>query len=177
MIKIIKRIIQDDPSFAWLNEQKERVALLFSQNLRSMLDGKAFVIVTDENSEWYEKYFLQKINENTSERPFLPFYSLKNLYSNFANLKSKDEILLVDDLLNLTFANGFIYFYIGAKNSPRFELIRNNENTFLWILGENSDESLFSIGGSGVDLDIKLLKIYEIFDKSVNVSLFDEAIL
>ena len=64
---------------SWMEERRLEWVPLLSSRLRYLIDGVPFIVICDEDREWFESYFLRSINRKGSHRPILPFISLKSL--------------------------------------------------------------------------------------------------
>lgn len=174
LFKYTLDIIRHDKNMTWIEDRRDDFVPLLSSNLQNLFDGKAFIVLCDEEREWFEDYIISKIN--SSNRPFLlPFYKLRSLYPNFKNVK-KENFSYIDDLLNLTFQNGFCYFYIGKGSSNLSFIAKNRYDSFMWLIDENMENSFF-MDGKDEFLDIKLLNLFKILDKSISGMFFNEVAL
>ncbi|TQR60598.1 HobA family DNA replication regulator [Campylobacter troglodytis] len=158
---------------SWLEARRLEFAPLMSAKFSLMLEGKSFVLICDEKRAWYERYFLQKINAK-SYRPFVPIFSLDNFYAH--RIKNSEDISLLNDLLETAFPNGFVYFYVGEKNSKNYEIARSRDESLLWLFDEQLQNSFF-LDSKDANLDEKLITLYKLFDKSLDAVLFSKVSL
>lgn len=168
--------IRREPSMSWIDERREEWTPILASKLKFLLDGRAFIVFCDDEREWFDDYVVSKINNHTNQRPLLPFFSLKCLYPNFKNIKTKEEMELVDDMLNIAFSNGIVYFYIGRGNDSYAQIAKRKEDSYMWLINEHAQNS-FYINGKDDWLDVKLIQLFTLFDKSVNAALFNEVVL
>lgn len=155
----------------WLEERRTEWTPLLSSRLRFLLDGYSFVFVCDEEREWFEQYFLQNINKKTKQRPILPFISLKSLYPNLNQIKTIEDMALLEDMLSIAFPNGYIYFYVGKTNTIQAQIAQSSELSYMWILNDNIPNS-FYLNSKDELFDIKLLSLFKLFDASMDAVLF-----
>ena len=106
----------------------------------------------------------------------LPFFSLKALYPSFEAISSKEEAALLLDMLSLAFPNGYVFFYIGKSAEKSSQIAKGKDDSYMWLFDEQAQNS-FYLSSSDEMLDIKLLSLYKLFDKSVDVALFAKVAL
>ena len=88
-------------------------------------------MICDEARSWYETYFFQHINANRA-RPLLPFFSLKSFLFE-RKIQNNEDIILLNDMLEIAFPNGFVYFYIGTARDKRSLIARSKNDSLLWL--------------------------------------------
>lgn len=157
----------DGIAMNWLEERRSEWVGLLALRLRYFLSGASFVLICDEEREWFERYFLCNINKPNLARPFLPFISLRSLYPRVNEINIKDDLPLLQDLLNITLPNGYIYFYVGKGSSKLSLLAKNSDNSYMWLFDEQAQNSFYLNSQDGL-LDIKLLSLFKLFDKSLS---------
>ena len=74
---------------------------------------------------------------------------------------------LLQDLLNIALPNGYIYFYVGKGSSKLSLLAKNSDNSYMWLFDEQAQNSFYLNSQDGL-LDIKLLSLFKLFDKSLS---------
>lgn len=152
----------------WLEQRKYELAPLFKSRLNYLLSGKTFVLMTDDKRSWFEDYFLKNINSNQS-RPLLPFVSMKSLGVDYKNLNSDVDSL--NDLLDIVFPNGYIYFYIGSNGGKMANIAKSKDDSFIWLFDEQLSNSLY-LSSNDKEVDIKLLTLFMLFDACVDAVVF-----
>lgn len=167
------RSIRKSENFSWMEERRLEWVPLAISRLQTLLDGKTFVVITDSQREWFSKYILSSVNRQTSNRPFLPFVDLKSFFPNLGSIKTAEDVSLLEDLLSVAFPNGYIFFYIGVSNDFSSQIAKKRDDSFMWILDEQIQNSFF-LSLKDEDLDIKLIQLYKLLDKTINVLLFPE---
>lgn len=64
----------DGITMKWLEERRSEWVGLLGLRLRYFLNGASFVLICDEEREWFEKYFLLNINKLTLRARFCRLY-------------------------------------------------------------------------------------------------------
>lgn len=168
-----------EKNLAWLEDRREELVSLLASRLKFLIDGMSFIVICDDDRIWFENYMITKMNANTT-RPLLPFFSLRSLYPNFARLNSSEDFSLLNDLISLVFTNGVVYFYIGKSDFKASILAKKSDNSLSLLLDESAQNSFLIedeqiIGSKSVDM--KLIEIFDFFNKSIDAVLFDGVIL
>ena len=161
---------------SWMEERRVEWTPLLASRLKFLLEGRAFITVSDEERKWFEIYLLRKMNSSKSIRPFLPFFSLRSLYPSLDEIETNEQKQLLKDMLSLAFPNGYLFFYIGKSIDKRANLAKTDENSYMWLFDEQAQNS-FTLSSSDENLDIKLLNLYKLFDKSIDAVLFAKVML
>ncbi len=161
---------------SWMEERRVEWTPLLASRLKFLLEGRAFIIVSDEERKWFEIYLLRKMNSSKSIRPFLPFFSLRSLYPAFDSIETNEQKQLLKDMLSLAFPNGYLFFYIGKSLDKCANLAKSDENSYMWLFDEQAQNS-FTLSSSDENLDIKLISLCKLFDKSIDAALFAKVIL
>ena len=170
----VKTIREDKLIGSWMEERKFDWIPIVSKTISNIIDkNKSILVVTDEDRDWFLKYILNKINSNQNARPLLPFYDFNSFVQNSNRIGGENDIELLRDMLDISFPNGYIFWYIGRSQSKKAVLSKVSNNSFLWIFDENIQNS-FNLKSTDETLDMKLLQLYRLFDKSLNAALFAE---
>jgi hypothetical protein len=168
----VKSIREDKYIGSWMEERKFDWIPLISKTLQNVIDGgKTVLIVSDEPRSWFLKYILSNINKDGSKRPLLPFLDFECTGHNFSNIPKESDIAIIQDMLDLAFPNGYIFWYIGKGSSMKAILPKLSHNSFLWIFDEDASNS-FNLRSDDETLDMKLLQLYRLFDKTLDATLF-----
>ncbi|OPX26373.1 MAG: hypothetical protein B1H07_04545 [Campylobacteraceae bacterium 4484_166] len=172
-IDTIREEISSDLS--WLEEKKFDWTPLVSKTLKKVFEKNySVLIITDDEHQWFERYILDKINNKS--RPLLPFYSFGNICSNKKDFKSQEDINLVKDMLDISFPNGFIFWYIGKTSHKNFILQRFYNESFSWLIGD-IQQGAMSFRKDDKYIDIKLVQLYLLLDKTIDATLFADITL
>jgi len=166
-------IREEDSSFSWMEECRYDWVPIIQRAIKKILEGQTILVLTDESRAWYARYISNKINRVKSNRPFLPIYTLKAMFPNLDKLNNTEELDLLEDMLDISYPNGYFIWYIGSTESVYTKFVfRNNEN-LLWIIDGDVPNSFYLREGS-ILLDIKLIQLFKLFNKTVDASLFNE---
>lgn len=166
-------IREESSSFSWMEEHRHYWAPLVRGAVKQIIDGKSVMLVTDEDRKWFAKYILNKVNQLGNHRPFLSFFQLVEIFPRLSELQNVHDIELLEDLLEISYPNGYFVWYIGKGNHPYTKLALRSDDNFLWIMDEEIQNSfLFRTADS--HLDIKLLQMYKLFDQTLSAYLFGE---
>lgn len=158
----------------WLEEKKFEWVPLVSKSVINILEkGCSVLIVTDSDRDWFLQYILTNINSQKLNRPFLPFYDFKSFYKNLEDIKSEDDISFIKDMLNISFPNGYCFWYIGKSQDTKAILPKVSKNSFLWIFDEEIQDA-FNLKNNDEALDMKLLQMFRLYNKSLSAALFAE---
>jgi len=166
-------IREEESSFSWMEEYRYEWAPLVKSAVSQTIEGKTALIITDEPRQWFGNYILNNINDLNKNRPLLPFYLLAGCFPSLQNIHSTQSLELFEDMLDISYPNGYYIWYIGKGDHPYTKLSYRNDDSFLWILDEEVQNS-FTLRSSDTLLDIKLLQMYKLFDSTLSASLFGD---
>jgi len=166
-------IRQEDSCFSWVEEYRYEWSPLVKPAVSQVLEGKTVLVVTDESLDWFGKYIISSINSLKKNRPLLPFYQLVDTFPTIRSMRSISDIQLLEDMLDISYPNGYFIWYIGRGDHYLTKLSYRNQDNFLWILDEEVQNS-FKLNSSDPLLDIKLLQLYKLFDTTLSAVLFGE---
>lgn len=158
----------------WLEEKKYEWTPLVSKNISNVLDKNfSIIIVTDKEREWFLEYILTNINSIKQNRPFLPYYDFKSFYKYIDNIKSDEDISHIKDMLSISFPNKYCFWYIGKGQDIRATIPKVLKNSFLWLFDEEKQDA-FNLKSNDEALDMKLLQMFRLYNKTLSASLFAE---
>ncbi|RUM76936.1 MAG: hypothetical protein DSZ12_00970 [Sulfurovum sp.] len=166
-------IREEESCFSWMEEYRYEWAPLVKGAVSQSVEGKTALVLTDQPRQWFEKYILNTVNDLAKNRPLLPFYKIIECFPNLSALHSIQDLELFEDMLDISYPNGYYFWYIGKGDHPYTKLVYRQDNSFLWILDEEVQDS-FSLRSSDALLDIKLLQLYKLFDQTLSAALFGE---
>jgi len=169
----LETIREEESSFSWMEEYRYEWAPLVKSAVSQSIDGKTVLIVTDDSRKWFAKYILNAVNDLQKNRPLLPFYQLSECFPNLSNLNTTDDIQLLEDMLEISYPNGYYIWYIGKGDHPYSKFAYRRDDSFLWVLDEEIPNA-FALRSSDALLDIKLLQLYKLFDSTLSATLFGE---
>lgn len=157
-------------NLSWMEERRLEWVPLASSALQALLDGKSFIILSDYKRSWFENYILSSINTKTNNRPYLPFLSLKSFFPNTNSIKNNEDVELLEDMLSISFPQGHVFFYIGVSNNIKCQIAQRRDDSFVWLFGEKMQNS-FYLNSRDKELDIKLIQLFKLLDKSIDAAL------
>ena len=166
-------IREESSDFSWMEERRHDWVPLAETVLRRMMDGEVVLLFSDPKRHWFEEYVLNAVNDASKDRPFLPVQSLRGVFPGAQRLETSTELTLMEDMLDIAYPQGYFVWYIGEGNHPYTKLPYHKENNFLWLINEEVAGS-FLLKESDPLLDIKLIQLYRLFDKSLEASLYGQ---
>jgi len=169
----LETIRREESSFSWLEECRYEWVPIVQRAIKKLLDGHTILILTDEERAWYAKYIADRINFPRGERPFLPIYTLKSMFPHLNRLTTAQELELLEDMLDISYPNGYFIWYIGSADSIYTKFVFRSDGNLLWIIDGDVPNSFYLKSG-GISLDIKLIQLFKIFNKTIDASLFNE---
>lgn len=169
----LETIREEESCFSWMEEYRYEWAPLVKSAVEQSIAGKTVLVVTDEQHKWFGKYILNSVNDLSKNRPLFPFYQLTDCFPGLHSMKNTEEIQLLEDMLAISYPNGYYIWYIGKGDHPYTKLAYRNDDNFLWVLDEEV-QNAFALRSSDRDLDIKLLQLYKLFDSTLSAVLFGD---
>ena len=169
----LETIRQEESCFSWMEEYRYEWSPLVHAAATKVLEGQSVLLVTDDESHWFGDYVATKINILQNNRPLLPFYQLSSLFPNLPSITTAQEVELLEDMLDISYPDGYFIWYIGGGDHPYAKLAYRSDENFLWVIDEEVPNS-FPLRGSDVQLDIKLLQLFKLFNQTIDAALFGE---
>ena len=166
-------IREEKSSFSWMEECRYEWAPLVKNAISQLIDGKSILILTDDRCNWFGKYLLSKMNDISQNRPFLPIYHLNDSFPHLKTIQTAEDISILEDLFEISHPDGYYIWYIGEASHPYTKIAYRNDDSFLWVIDEEIQNSFLLRSKDGL-LDIKLLQLYKLFDKTISAVLFGE---
>lgn len=168
----VDTIREDKLISPWLEEKKYEWTPLVSKSITSILEkGCSVIIITDDERNWFLEYILTHINTKHLNRPYLPFYDFKSFYKQLDQVKNEDDISYLKDMLEISFPNGYCFWYIGRSQDVRAIIPKVSKNSFLWLFDEETPDA-FNLRSSDEALDLKLLQMFRLYNKTLSAALF-----
>lgn len=168
---ILEKIREDKSLDSWLEEVRFDFARTTINTLKSVEDGVSILACSDLENQWFTKYAVSKINSNCDE-PFMPFIDFNNFFPNFDNLTSSDHYEQLSDMLDISFPNGYIFWYIGDTKSKYFKVANVKESSLLWLNENHSSNGLYF--EKDELFDKKLLDGYNLFSQAIMAKIYGE---
>ena len=169
----LESIRSDEAMMSWLEEQRFEWTAAAAQAIKQMLDGRTVIVVTDHERQWFSHYITSTLNKPTLDRPMLPIISLNHLYPHYDSITGGEKIDVLTDMLSMSYGEEYFFWYIGKGDDRRADIAKREDSSFLWIMDEDF-QNAFPLRSYDKLLDIKLLHLYRIFDKTLNAVLFGE---
>jgi len=160
-------------NLSWMEERRFDWVSLLGSFLARIVDAKTVLVATDKERDWLNQYIVTKLNASFLKRPLLPVISLERVLPNIDMVNKSEEFELVEDMLELSFPNGYTFFYIGFGDDKRATLAKRDPNSFMWLLDEKNQNG-FYLSSKDEFLDIKLISLVRLLDKSIDGALFME---
>ena len=157
----------------WVEEKRFEWVPLCASMLKNLLDGHTFIVVTDDDRAWFCHYLLRAVNNRQKNRPLLPFIALQTLYPNLYQVKNNEDIELLEDMLSQAFPGGYTFFYVGKNSDIKMQIAKRKDDSFMWIMDEHIQNSFYLLSDDD-SLDIKLIQLFRLLDKSIDAVLFAE---
>ncbi len=160
----------DALALAWLEERRFDwcdVAYHFIDNV--IFKQSAIILCTDDKRAWFGNYILQNINTAKS-RPLLPIFCMSSIIG--TELSTQLNTHLFEDMFNVAFKN-YIIWYIGRTDNKLAALAIEAHNNFIWAFDSNLHKG-FHLDSNEANVDIKLLQLFSVLDKSIDAIMFDE---
>jgi len=169
----LETIREEESCFSWMEEYRYEWAPLVKGAVSQSMEGKTALILTDEPRKWLGKYILNSINDLSKNRPLLPFYQLIDCFPTLSGMQNTQDLELLEDMLEISYPNGYYFWYIGRGNHPYTKLVYRHDRSFLWILDDEIQDS-FLLRSSDALLDIKFLQLFKLFDQTLSATLFGD---
>ena len=58
----LEAIREEGSLMSWMEERRTEWTPLLASKLKFLLEGRAFILITDSERGWFEEYFLKNIN-------------------------------------------------------------------------------------------------------------------
>jgi hypothetical protein len=173
LLKWTLQTIREEDCFSWMEEYRYEWAPLVKSAVSQMIEGKTVLLLTDVPRKWFGKYILENVNSLQKNRPLLPSFPMADLFPNIGSFSNTQDIQLLEDMLEISYPNGYFIWYVGKGDHPFTKLAYRCPDSFLWIMDEEVENS-FALRSSDELLDIKLLQLYKLFDLTLSQVLFGE---
>ena len=160
-------------NLSWMEERRFDWIGVLSPMLHRVVDAKTILVITDKDRGWLNNYIITTLNRSFLDRPLLPVLSLETIFPKLDSVRENEHFELLEDMLDLSFPNGYTFFYIGDGRDSRAILPKRDKNSFMWLLDEKSSNG-FYLSSKDEFLDQKLLGLVRLLDKSIDAALFQE---
>lgn len=158
----------NDMALSWLEERRFEWCNVSYHFINSVIRKESSIILcTDNKRAWFANYILQNIN-NVKSRPLLPIFYMNSILPHSAELNTQ----LVEDMFNIAFKN-HILWYIGRTDNKLATLAIEQQDSFIWAFDSNL-HTAFHLDSNESGVDIKLLQLFSVLDKSIDAIMFNE---
>jgi len=164
--------IRDDSELAWLEERRFEWVPIVNSFVDNVINGSAVFIVTDKDRSWLEEYIVKSINKPIKNRPYLPFFSSKGMLPNIYADAKQEVFSSYTNMLDIV-CNSYVFWYIGRHDNKLADFAKKQDDNFLWIFDEQWQNS-FSLRSTDENLDMKLLSLIKLLDKTIDAVMFGE---
>ncbi|WP_457596230.1 HobA family DNA replication regulator [Hydrogenimonas sp.] len=169
----LETIRSEDTMMSWLEERRYEWAPIVGSAIAKILEGQTVILLTDGRNRWFEEYVVRKINRPGTNRPLLPFYAFEAIYPYAESIRGDQDIELLFDMLSLSYPQGYFFWYVGKADHPLARIALRNEESLLWVMDEEMTNS-FTLRSHDDLIDIKLLQLFRLFDRTLSAALFAE---
>ncbi len=159
---------------SWFEEQRFEWIPQIVNAMDQIMQGRMIIIVTDHDRRWFSHYISHTINKKIKERPMIPIVFLEGLYPHVDQLTDGESLDTLNDMLQLGFKGEYFFWYIGkGGDEQRADIVKRTDNALMWIMDENYPNALILRSYDHL-IDIKLLQLYQLFDRTLSAVLFGE---
>lgn len=169
----LETIRADEAMMSWLEEQRFEWTAVCAQAVKQITEGKTIVLITDRERKWFSSYISSSINRPSLDRPIIPIVCIDQIYPYYDEITGGEKIDVLSDMLSMSYSDNYFFWYIGKGDDKRADIAKREDSAFLWIMDEDFQNS-FPMKSYDPLLDIKLLHLYRVFNKTLNAVLFSE---
>lgn len=167
-------IRDEGASFSWLEEFHFEWSAITTRAIEQIISGKSIILITDNEHKWFERYIIATINKASKERPIVTVTKMDQMYYYFDDIADNTQMLdLIDNMLDLSFNGSYFFWYVGKSDDKRAEIAKKHDNSYLWVIDEEYPNSIM-VKSYDKHVDIKLLQLYLLFDKTLSAVLYGE---
>ncbi|BCD67864.1 hypothetical protein NitYY0918_C0771 [Nitratiruptor sp. YY09-18] len=157
----------------WLEERRYEWIPLAADAIARIIDGFSVLVLTDDEHEWFCRYVVTSLNKPNKNRPFIPVYDLKRAFPATQFVNTNQDVEFLFDMLSISFEERFFIWYIGRSTSRYVKIAKRSDDSFLWIMDEDMQNN-FTLKSYDDLLDVKLIQLFRLFDKSIDAAIFGE---
>jgi hypothetical protein len=159
---------------SWFEEQRYEWEPQIINAMDQIMQGHTIVLVTDQERQWFSHYIMDTINKRTKDRPMIPIIKLSSFYARLDQSMDTDAMDMLSDMLELSFKGEYFFWYIGkGGDERRADFVKRSNNALMWMMDESYSNAL-SLRSYESNIDIKLLQLYRLFDRTLAAVLFGE---
>lgn len=169
----LETIREEKSAMSWFEEQRYKWIPQIITAMDQIMLGRTIVLVTDHERRWFAHYIIETINKKLKERPLIPIVCLDALYPHLEKFNNQDTDIL-SDMLDISFKGEYFFWYIGrGGDEQKADIVKRTDHPLMWIMDENYPNAL-PLQSYDSHIDIKLLQLYRLFDKTLAAVLFGE---
>jgi hypothetical protein len=169
----LEQIRERGSALSWMEERRFDWVPIAASAVEHLMSARTMLLVTDWERDWFEQYALSRLNRYNTQRPLLPIISLRSIFPYLDKVNDSEQLQLLEDMLSLAFPNDYIFFYVGKGSDPRAQIAKSKSDSLLWLFDETMQNS-FTLRSDDNDLDIKLIQMLRLFDRSIDAIMFSE---
>lgn len=169
----LESIRHEGAAMSWFEEQRFEWTPAVANALEQVMEGKTILLVTDHDRKWFAQYITASLNKRIQDRPMIPIVCIDALYPHYDHIAGGEAIDTLTDLFDITFKGEYLFWYVGRGDDRRADIAKRNGGSLLWIMDENFQNAI-RLRSFDEKIDIKLLQLYRLFDKTLNAVLFGE---
>ncbi len=166
-------IRSEHSDFSWMEEFRFEWTPLVKSVVSRLIEGQTMLVMSDNRREWFKSYILSHVNDPKKDRPFLPIFDINGIYQCMDRLNRTEDMDILNDMLSISFPEGYFIWYIGDGDHTSSKFAFSRDDSYLWLIDKELPES-FRLSGSDPLLDIKLIQLYKLLDKTIEAVLFAE---
>jgi len=169
----LEKIRAKGAALSWMEERRFDWVPLVASAIERIVSARTLLVITDREREWFARYILSKLNKFDTQRPLLPIISLGTVFPYMDKISDSEQLSVLEDMLSLAFPNDYMFFYVGKGNDPRAQIAKTKHDSLMWLFDDTAQNS-FTLNSKDEELDIKLIQLLTLFDKSIDAILFSE---
>jgi hypothetical protein len=168
----LNAIRADSPMMTWMEERRFDWVPAAHSAMTHLMRGVSFAVITDREREWFAEYLVNMLNKSETKRPLLPIFNARDLLPHLDRAGS-DDADLVRNMLSIAFSDRFTFWYIGRGDDVRAQTPKKYADSFLWLMDEEAPNGFFMRSADHL-LDVKLMHLARLFDKTIDAVMFGE---
>ncbi len=169
----LETIRKDGASMSWMEETRFTWIPATSLAIEQIISGKTIVLITDHERAWFSSYIASSLNKIKLNRPMIPIVNIDEIYAHYDQITGAESIDMLDSMLDMSYNSQYFFWYIGKGDDKRADIAKRSNNSYLWLLDEDSHNA-FTLRSYDPLLDIQLLQLYRLFDMTLSAVLFGE---
>ena len=159
--------------FSWMEEFRYEWTPITKSVVSRLIEGQTILVMSDSKRVWFKKHLLHSINDLTKNRPLLPIFDINGIYPEIDNINDTEDMSLLDDMLSISFPQGYFIWYIGDGDYKASKFAFSKDDSYLWLIDKELPES-FILSSTDPLLDIKLIQLLKLFEKTIEAVMFCE---